>query len=150
MKNWIKQLGLPKNTINPSDKCDYYRTIDFPEKPTGVQIGDHLFVYAVGHKYLYAHLEVLSVPFEAHPQEIVNGLRHPNFPWMLFCRNVNPTFSDEWHERKLDLFMIAEEYHQQTGLLVSSGKGNVNAILAGHSYFKIQDDFAQYLLQKMD
>jgi len=149
MNYWIKQLGLPHDKIKLNDKCDFSRTIDFPERPTGVKIGDQLFVYAVGHKFLYAQLEVLSVPFEGHPEEFSSGRRHPSFPWLLYCRNVNKAFSDHWLEHQLDLYQLAEEYHAQTGALVTKTKGNLNAVNAQKSYFKVQEGFVQYLIQKM-
>jgi len=150
MNYWIKQLGLPHDKIKLDDYCDFSRTIDFPERPTGIKIGDQLFVIAVGHKFLYAQLDVLSIPFEGHPEEFTTGIRNRDFPWLLYCRNVNKGFSDAWFDHKLDMMAIAVEYHEKTGNPVTSpGAPNLNGLLHGNSYMGLQEGFVQYLIQKM-
>jgi hypothetical protein len=150
MTYWIKQLGLTDNKIQPTDLCGFSRTIDFGSRPTGIKIGDQLFVYAVGHKYLYAQLEVLSVPFEGHPEEFVTGVRNSDYPWLLFCRNLDKTFSDLWFDYKIDLLELAKQYHAETGSPVTTEDSeNLNAIMNRKSYVRLQEGFVQYILQKM-
>lgn len=152
MTHWIKQIGLsqPALRIPETEKCDYIRTVDFSEIPDRIKIGDQLFIYAVGHQYLYAHLEVLSIPFEGHPEEFASGARNKDYPWLLLCRNLNKGFSHQWFERKINLLESARQYHNETGKLVTSpGAANLNGLMAGNSYIGLQPEFAQYLLQKM-
>ncbi len=150
MTYWIKQLGLPQHKISETDQCYFTRTIDFPEKPTGIKIGDQLFIFAVGHKYLYAQLEVLSIPFMGHDDEFASNARNRDFPWLLFCRNLNKPFSDRWFEYKLDMLDMAQKYNEETeGLITIPGAPNLNGLLYGNSYIGLRDGFAHYLLQKM-
>ena len=152
MTNWIKQIGLSPVPLRiPStEECDYIRTVDFADSPERIKIGDQLFIYAVGHQYLYARLEVLSIPFKGHPEEFATGARNPDYPWLLLCRNMDKKFSDEWFDHKLNLLETARLFHDQKGGLVTlPGAANLNGLMAGNSFIGLQEGFVQYLLQKM-
>lgn len=153
MTYWFKPIGTQENNALESSNQGYRYEVHFQkeQRPSGIQIGDILILYAVGHKCLISYCEVISRVFESPQAEQAQENWRVRFPYGVYAESRSPAFSENWKGASLSPQALGKAYHEATGLpLTRPGREHLNAIEWGKSYFALSDDFAQYLIKEMN
>lgn len=148
---WLKPLGLPEHWIGEKDFSDFTEKIDFPSPPTGIKIGDWLFLYAVGHQKLIGIYEVVSgfSEFTLEEKSDPNFVFRMQFPYYLEANNLLKIFSLHWFNAELNPNILDDDFTKKTGYNVTPTNDSIQAIQYGKSHIRLTKEFAQFLLDSM-
>lgn len=113
----------------------------FAKQPTGLDIGDILFVHRIKAAKLACVTEAMTSARILTSQEL---LREPNlkrWPCRIDGKNLSPKFGWWWRECSLKTFTLAAEYNEFN----SNDRVNLGSLNHGNDKLKISKAFAKVL-----
>ena len=143
---WIKPVGDPANP--PSPGLIYNQAIErveFAKKPSGVNLDDILFVYAVGQSKLLYIVDYFTPLHEATPDDIAREPWRSRWSWSFRGHNYTPTYGSQWWKFHIKPFDLLKEYN----LLQPDDKQKLGAILYGQDKQRISQGFALFIINKI-
>ena len=71
--------------------------------------------------------------------------------WQVDFTNMFPNFAENWYVRNLNPFRLGDLFREANPNipLLHNGGITLNGLLIGHSHLRLNDQFAQYLLDSM-
>jgi hypothetical protein len=117
-------------------------TTEFAKQPTGVEIGDILFVHRIkAAKMIFVaeaitHFRILS------PTELMREPNLKRWPWRIERKNLTPGLGRWWRECSLKTFTLAAQYNEMN----PSDRVNLGTINRGNDKVRISEGFGTFLL----
>ena len=143
---WIKPWGDPDRSADERESFgDPDIRILFAKHPTGVDIGDILFVHRIKAAKLTCVTEAMTPARQLTDNEL---LREPNLErwrWRIDGKNLSPKFGWWWRECSLKTFTLATEYNE----LNPNDHVNLGSLNHGNDKLKISQEFARFLLGRI-
>ena len=140
---WIKPWGDPER---PSDEREQFTDdevwVRFAKQPTGVEVGDVLFVHRIKVAKLVFVAEALTPLRMLNASEIMREPNLKRWPWMIEGKNLTPRLGRWWRECSLKTFTLEREYND----LYPSEPVNLGSIKRGNDKVRISEKFATFLI----
>ncbi|MFH1049655.1 MAG: hypothetical protein V1779_01850 [bacterium] len=148
---WLKPIGVSGHPIsNIAVKIE--EKLGFSKiRPSGIKINDILIVYAVGLRKILSVFKSVSVPFKATNQQKKVDPDKIRWPWSILANNITPDFSRSWWNNNLLITELADNFsikYPKIPLTYVGGK-NINALNYGHDKIKLNKDFAEFIIGKI-
>ncbi len=151
---WLKPIGATGNWVEENRSFDrvedvlHFSTIP----PTGVREGDILLAYAIGWQLMLGIYESTGKPIYATEEEIEDDSWLERWPWYIPARNLAPGFGANWRLIGLSLTDVVYQYHELNpdSAVTASGATNFNALNHGKDKIKLDNDFAAFLINRME
>ena len=143
---WIKPWGDPDR---PADERESFGDPDirlmFAKQPTGVDIGDILFVHRIKAAKLACVTEAMTLAKTLTSDELLREANLKRWPWRIDGKNLSPKFGWWWRECSLKTFSLATEYSE----INSNDRVNLGSLNHGNDKLKISQEFAKFLLDRI-
>lgn len=141
---WIKPWGDPDR---PADERESFGDdeirLNFAKQPTGVELGDVLFVHRIKAAKLACVAIATTSPRELTATEIMREPKLERWPWVIGGRNLTPRFGRWWRDCSLKTFTLASEYNK----LNPNHQVNLGSLNRGNDKLRIPEGFAKFLLE---
>ncbi len=139
----IKPWGDPDR---PADERESFGDPDirlmFAKQPTGIEIGDILFVHRIKAAKLACVTEAMTSSRPLSSDELSKEPNLKRWPWRIDGKNLSPKFGWWWRECSLKTFTLAAEYSE----LNSNDPVNLGSLNHGNDKLKISKEFARFLV----
>jgi hypothetical protein len=139
---WIKPWGDPDR---PADERESFSDPEirllFAKQPTGVQIGDILFVHRIKAAKLAGVAEAVTEARELTTRELIAEPTLKRWPWRIDGKNLTPRFGWWWRQCALKTFTLATDYNA----LNPSDNVNLGSLNHGNDKLRISDGFAGFI-----
>lgn len=146
IKVFIKPIGVSGNPIYKGDFSKKENSYMYFSKrrPSSVCVGNILIVYAVGGRKIIGVYKVTSEPMWDEDGD-------PRWPWYVESENLTPKLSNcKWAEADLRVTGIANHYAETYNKPVTHNGGkNLGALNYGSDKIRLDDEYGQYLLNKV-
>lgn len=144
---WIKPWGHPDLPASEGQQIfnSPVITTGFAKKPSGVKIGDILFVYRIKVSKLMFIAEAISPAWEVTNEDIKRIPDLKRWKWNIATRNWTPTFGVHWAECSLHPFSLADEHNE----LHPQDKVSLGSIQFGGDKRRITKGFAESIIKKI-
>jgi hypothetical protein len=141
---WVKPWGDPDR---PADERESFTDdeirLNFAKQPTGVELGDVLFVHRIKAAKLACVARAITSPRELTATEIMREPMLKRWPWVIEGSNLTPKLGRWWRECSLKTFTLANEYNK----LNPNEQVNLGSLMHGTDKLRISDGFATFLLE---
>jgi hypothetical protein len=143
---WVKPYGLPSSRATGNETYDAERLrVDFAVRPSGVELGDVLFVYRTGNCKLLYIGECVSELQEATAGEIAQNPNRGRWPWYVEVRNLTRDYGCVWDNHDLNPFRLVEEYNA----LNQPEPVSLNGLMFGKDKLRVPRPFADFLIARI-
>lgn len=115
----------------------------FAKQPTGVDIGDILFVHRIKAAKLACVTEAMTSARKLTADELLREPILKRWPWRIDGKNLSPKLGWWWRECSLKTFTLAIEYSE----LNSNDRVNLGSLNRGNDKLKISEEFAKFLIE---
>lgn len=107
---WIKPLGDPDRPASEKERfTDGEIRLNFAKQPTGVEIGDILFVHRIKAAKMIFVAETITDFRKLNATELMREPNLERWPWIIEVKNLTPGLGRWWRECSLKTFTLAAQ-----------------------------------------
>lgn len=141
---WLKPIGVTGNLIpwgQHFGQKEY--PLHFASRPKGIQHGDIIIAYAVGHGKILSIYEVNS-PITKIPDP------EDRWPYYMIGKNLTPHYGEQWFKHKIDIHSERASAMSLGGFNITPSGGNTfGRMNFGGDKMRLTTQFANYIIQKI-
>lgn len=155
-KFFIKVSGVTDRPILPEHKepnDDPQKELWFAKQPKNLSLGDCLLEVAVGGMCFLGYFSCASAVYERTSKEKEDNPDYKRWPYYIFGNNMSIAYGKVWFDSPIFYNDIIEEFifaYPSENITPSGKKHIIGAIQLGHSYFQCTDNFARFVIKKID
>jgi len=144
---WIKPWGHPKRPADEGQQIfdSPVLTTGFAIRPSGVKIGDILFVYRIKVSKLMFIAEAVSPAWKVTKEEVKRNPDLERWQWNIATRNWTPRFGLHWAKYTLQPFSLADEYNKLTPQDIVT----LGSLQFGGDKRRISEGFGKFIINKI-
>ncbi len=153
-KYWFKPLGssennYPRTAQAPTDFVTC--TSKKPAGPSGIKANNLMFCFSVeNEKRIVGAYVVKSAPRLMSQAEMDSKNLDKRWPWSIEVENLNEKFSIDWWNKEVTLNKLVKEFKNiNDDPITENGRYDLKAANQQAPYFKVREDFAKFVLDKI-
>ncbi|MBI5471061.1 MAG: hypothetical protein HY961_01805 [Ignavibacteriae bacterium] len=152
MNYWLKPIGVTGDPITDDRLFDDVEdNLHFSKlKPNGVKVNDILIAYGIGAKRILSIYKVVSEPMRVQSKKKEEWMER--WPWYVVGHNLTRHFGRNWAHHNIYGSQLIEEYLKKNpkGKITRVGGTTFGALSLGKDKIKLDPDFAQFLIQRVN
>jgi HKD family nuclease len=150
---WLKPIGTTKNPVRVGQLFDDpIEELNFSNKqPSGVEIGDIVFAYAIGTDKIISVFEVDSAPEKATAAQMYAESWRVRYPWTIWGRNLTPRLGRNWNHFNLKKGKLRDEFLMKypKGKINDVDKPGFGSLSYGGDKLRLSSDFGRFITSRV-